>query len=82
MQHVGEEMKYKLKRHERFDFSRVETDVWYTLWQWRKNWFGRWGWHPVLDHYSTEWGDASWPIRGDKKWAEKIAKELKLEVPK
>lgn len=71
--------KFKLRYHSRFDISSASTDEWYTLWEWKKNWRGKFRWHRVVDGY---YYDIKSYARGDLAWAKKIAKHYKIEVPK
>lgn len=73
---------YRLLRHRTFDMAYGLEHVWYTLEEYRKNFFGKLGWHPVKAYHFDFGGGASYPVSGDLKWAQAVAKELKIGVPK
>lgn len=75
--------KYKLKYHERFDIDDAKTHTWYTLHEWRKNFFGKgMSWKPVKVYtYASLAGGGKDPATGDYFWAKRIAKEFKIKVP-
>ena len=70
---------YQIRRHERFNDSTAETNVWYTLWYKHFTFFRkRIVWKPIQTGYM----DMRFPIKGDIKWANKIAKHYGIKVPK
>lgn len=68
-----------LVKKSNFNIGRAEMDIWYELWHESKNWLGKSKLKPIYMYYGME---ATIPHRGDLKWAKRIAKHYKIEVPK
>lgn len=79
---MTENSSYKLVRHRTFSMAYGTEHVWYTLHQYRKNFFGKWGWHAVKDYHFDFGGGSNSPVSGDERWAKAVAKELNIGVPK
>ena len=75
-------MKYKLVRHREYDFAYGTENVWYTLHQYRKTLFGKMKWKPVKAYHFDYAGGSKNPVSGSIYWAESVAKELNIKVPK
>lgn len=75
----GRNPNLKLAYHCHYDYDRAEWVEWYTLHRRHLTLFRkREVWKPVM----TGAGEFSFPVRGDLKWAKKIAKEFDVERPK
>lgn len=69
---------YRLVYHTNYDYAHAELDEWYTLQRKRLTLFKkRVKWVPV----KTGAGEYSFPVRGDFGWAERIARDLDIELP-
>jgi len=74
--------RYRLRRHEDFNFSRAELFVWYTLEEYRpKAIFQRWKWRPVKEWTFAGSEDFKESVSGNLEWAQRLAKHLCIEVP-
>lgn len=71
--------KYKLFYRSNYNFDRAKLDEWWSLYEWRKGWFGKYNWKPVYDYFAPD--GMRFPVHGDKDWAKRIAKDLKIKLP-
>ena len=74
--------KYRLIRHRTFAIENAKASIWFSLETEKTNIFGRTKWVSVKIPFWDGLGTSMSEAVGDKKWAERIAKEYKIKVPK
>ena len=75
-------LNYKLIRRRDFSIETANEYIWYSLHREKKTIFGKLKWVPVKIPYWDGIGVSTREVAGDKAWAERIAKEYKIKVPK